>query len=121
MKQLLTAVAAFLVLAAFTATGAEAKATGKGPSRTTTSRTVVDPASGEKFTIVIMKKHFTSKQAALKGKPATKSKHVMKKTFLGWQWKIARCANGAYRWWQQWFFLPGWYRAGMAVFGCVLG
>ena len=121
MKQLLMAVATFLALATFSATTAEAKSTTKGPSGATTTRTVVDPATGKPFNVVVMTNHFKTKQEAMKGKPNVKSKALMKKTGWGWSWRLARCAQGAARWWNQWFFLPPWYRGGMAVFGCILG
>jgi hypothetical protein len=119
MKQFLVAVAAFFALAAFSATTVEAKSVGSNSTRATASRTVVDPASGEKLNIVVLTNHFKSKKAAIGAKPVP-SKQLMKKTGWGWGWHVVRCGAGAWGgFWASWF-LPPWVKVGSAVAGCIV-
>jgi hypothetical protein len=119
MKQFLVAVMAFLAVAAFSVTTAEAKSTGSASSGASASKTIVDPASGEKFNIVVMKKHFTTKKAAVRNKPAA-TKQLMKKTGWGWGWHVVRCGAGAWGGFFASWWLPPWYRVGSMVAGCIV-
>src|SRR5262249_20900185 len=123
MRKVLAAIAAFVALAAFTAT-AEAETTGSrsngDPTAAMTTRSVVDPGTGNKVTVTVVNKKFETKKAAISSTPSTASRDVLKRTGWGWTWHVVRCAGGAWGgFWASWF-LPPWVRVGSVVAGCVV-
>lgn len=83
--------------------------------------TVTDPATGKRAVVIVDTKHYSTKSSTSQPKVSkTLALRLQKKTGWGWSWHALRCGGGAAGFWQQFAFLPPWYRGGMAVLGCIV-